>query len=436
MNKILIKLAVLFVFPLFVLVVSVGLVSAQNELLFGQNHSYSVLFRGNGEAITYAKIAITNPDEKPLTEFSFEIPNVSASEMVVYQMKLPQECANYNYNDSSQPCTEYREPNYTQQYYYDYTSNDKAEYQKVQFTKSGNIYSFTFPTPVSPYKSTAIIIAYAAKGYVVENMGLYTFNFETIKVSSRIQNIRVAVDVDGDLLLKGKQSSVNYKTTNSGANEFTAPQGVSSRQLDSIVSTIGSNGYLLKDTKNLAPNESFTVKGEYAKNWLRLYLNSILFVVATIVAIFTGVYFLSKFLKSRGVKSDHSDIPTDQQPPVQIAGNSMSVLSIVNISVGLLSVLLVVGLTYVLKFFGESNVFGSMIIEPVFGIVGLITIVLMYVLVLFGPAIIVASKHGWKSLVSVLVAEFLWFVIFLVLYLVLFQSGMNSNIFRSMPVAY
>ena len=136
------------------------------------------------------------------------------------------------------------------------------------------------------------------------------------------------------------------------------------------------------------------------------------------------------------MKSDRFDIATDQKLPVQISGNFANVLSITNVSVGLLSVLLVIGLTFLLRFLGEANVFGSMIIEPVFGIVGLITIVLMYVLVLFGPAIIVASKHGWKSLVSVLVAEFLWFVIFVVFYLVLFQSGMNSNIFRSMPIAY
>ena len=51
-------------------------VLAGDDLLFGQSHYYTVVFRGNGEAITYAKIAFTNPDEKPLTDFSFGFLNV------------------------------------------------------------------------------------------------------------------------------------------------------------------------------------------------------------------------------------------------------------------------------------------------------------------------------------------------------------------------
>jgi hypothetical protein len=433
MNKFFAKIISLVSLSVFVLVGFAGMASAQNELLFGQNHFYTVIFRGNGEAITYAKIAITNSEEKPLTEFSFEMPRVSPSEIVMYQMKLPQECVNYNYNDPARPCLQYRDPDYAQQYYYYGYSNGKAEYQKIQYTKSGNLYRFTLPTPVEPYKSTAIIVAYAAKGYVNESLGLYKFNFETLKVPSRIQEIRVAVDVDSDLLLKGKRSSVNYNTTGLGVSELSAPQSVSSRDLDKIVGSIGSYGPLVKEAKNLAPNESFIVKGEYATNWFRLYFSSILLTILIIVAIFAGVYFLARFLKRRGGQGEQFGSGANQQMPPQSPQGSISIFNLTNVSVSLLSVVLVGGLTYLLRFLLESDLLRSMNIDPVFGIVGFITIILLYVLVIFGPAIIVAIKHGWKSLVSILIAEFLWFVIFLVLYLVLFQSGLTSNIFRGGP---
>ena len=67
-----------------------------------------------------------------------------------------------------------------------------------------------------------------------------------------------------------------------------------------------------------------------------------------------------------------------------------------------------------------SDLFYSMNADAVFVVVGFITIILLYVLVIFGPAVIVAIKHGWKSLVSILIAEFLWFLVSLVIYLVLF----------------
>lgn len=199
MNKFFAKIVSLVSISIFVSVGFVGVASAQNELLFGQNHFYTVIFHDDGEAITYVKMAITNPTEKSLTEFSFEMPRVSPSEIVMYQMKLPQECVRYNYNDPARPCLEYRDPDYRY-------SNRQAEYQKIQYTKSGNLYHLTLPTQVEPYKSTAIVVAYAAKGYVDESLGLYKFDFETLKVPSRIQKIRVVVDVDGNLLMKRKKT--------------------------------------------------------------------------------------------------------------------------------------------------------------------------------------------------------------------------------------
>ena len=421
---------------LFVLLSIAGGASAQTELLFGQNHFYTVIFRGNGEAIAYAKLAITNPDEKPLTDFSFEIPKVSPTEIVIYQMKFPRECVNYNYGDSTRPCLKYRDPDYAQQYYYYGYSNGQAEYQKIQYTKSGNLYRFTLPTPVEPYASTAIIIAYAAKGYVKESAGLYTFNFETLKVPSRIQEIRVAVDVDSDLLLKGKRASVNYNSLGISSERAAAPQSISSRDLDKVVGSIGSYGPIVKEAKNLAPNESFIVKGEYATNWFRLYFGSILLTFFVVAGIFAGVYFLVKFLKKRDVESGQFGSAADERVEPRMPQGLISIVNLTNAWVSLLSVVSLFGLTYLLIFLGESNLLRFVNIDPVFGVVGVIAIILLYVLIIFGPAIGIAAKHGWKSFVSILIAEFLWFVFFLIIYLVLFQSGLITPIIYREPSIY
>ena len=420
----------------FILLSIAGGALAQTELLFGQNHFYTVLFRGNGEAIVYAKLAITNPDEKPLTEFSFEVPKVTPTEIVMYQMKFPQECVKYNYNDSVRPCLEYRDPDYAQQYYYYGYSNGQAEYQKIQYTKSGNLYRFILPTPVEPYASTAIIVAYAAKGYVSERAGLYTFNFETLKVPSRIQEIRVAVDVDSDLLLKGKRASVSYNSLGISSERAAAPQSISSRDLDKVVGSIGSYGPIVKEAKNLAPNESFIVKGEYATNWFRLYFGSILLTFFVVAGIFAGVYFLVKFLKKRDVESGQFGSAADERVEPRMPQGLISIVNLTNAWVSLLSVVSLFGLTYLLIFLGESNLLRFVNIDPVFGVVGVIAIILLYVLIIFGPAIGIAAKHGWKSFVSILIAEFLWFVFFLIIYLVLFQSGLITPIIYREPSIY
>src|SRR3989338_11193637 len=42
----------------------------------GQDHNYTLVFRGNGEAVVSAKIAFTNKSESPLTELKLRIPRV------------------------------------------------------------------------------------------------------------------------------------------------------------------------------------------------------------------------------------------------------------------------------------------------------------------------------------------------------------------------
>lgn len=406
-----------------------------NSLLFGQKHSYSVVFRGNGEAITYAKIVIPNREEQALSEFSFEIPKVNSSEMIMYQMKLPPECIRYNYTDPNNPCVEYRDPDYGQDYYY-YGSGQTAEYTKIKYTQSGNTYNLTLPNSVEPSKSTAIIISYATKGYVDNSFGLYNFNFETIRVNSRIQSVRVAVDVDSDLLLKGKQSSVNY---NEGAEAMPMAKlgdssAISSRELDRVVSNIGISGALIKESKSLAPNESFNVRGEYANNWFRLYLNEIIIAVLIIIVIIVLIYLISKYISYKPKKGTDETTKLQDKANNIVNKNSINLFNLTNVLVSLGTVILLIIVSIIIRLLNQYNSWQYILYDPTFSSLISVITTLLYALILLAPAIMVGLRKGWGNILSVIILQFIWFVIILVLYLLLFQSGMNEVIPMPRPL--
>lgn len=410
---------------------------SSNSLLFGQKHSYSVVFRGNGEVITYAKIVIPNQEEQALTEFSFEIPKVDPYEMTMYQMKLPLECVRYDYNIQPNKCLEYKEPDYGQDYYY-YGSGQSAEYTKIKYTKTGNTYNLTLPNLVEPSKSTAIIISYATKGYVDNSFGLYKFNFETIKVNSRIQSTKVAIDVDSDLFIKGKQSSINYNESagNMPMAKLGDSSAISSRELDRVVSNIGSYGAIIKEGKSLAPNESFNVKGEYSKNRLLLYINEIIITLVILVAIVVSIYFLSKYINSKHKKaSDNTGVSQSKIRHI-IDNTSINLFNVTNVLISLGSVIGVIIVGIVLRLANYYNIWQSISYDPVFSSLVSVITTLLYAFILLAPAIMVGLRRGWGNALSIIILQFIWFILLFSLYLILFQTGMAEVTPMPRPMMY
>ncbi|HEY4518380.1 MAG TPA: hypothetical protein VJG48_02015 [Candidatus Paceibacterota bacterium] len=408
--------------------VAAGSALAQSELFFGQSHYYSVIFRGNGEAIVYAKLVVKNLEDKPLTEYSFEMPKATPSELVMYQIKLPQTCIRYGYKtvpQNTRVCEQYQDPNYEGQYYSSSYNNGQTEYQKINFTRTGNLYKFSLPTQIEPMKSTAILVAYAAGGYVDKGLTALRFNFETLKVPARIKDVKVTVDVDTDLLLKGKPATVNYNSQLFGVSQggVAMSPSISSPDMDKVANNIGARGALVKQASNLSPNESFSVKGEYATSWFRLYLATLLWIALIVVAVIAALFYLVRFVKRRKARRQASE-PNQASP--KAPGGVVSIIDIVNLSVGLLSAVLVVGLMFLSQFIFSSSIsraFGN----PFVAIAILIILLILYVLVIFVPGIVIAVKRGWKSGLSVLIAEFLWFIVFLTLYIAFFQAVAKST---------
>ncbi|HEY4495546.1 MAG TPA: hypothetical protein VJC01_03835, partial [Candidatus Paceibacterota bacterium] len=270
----------------------------------------------------------------------------------------------------------------------------------------------------------------------------FKFNFETLKVPARINQIRVTVDVDSDLFLKGKRASVDYGTRSFGVADLAAPSAVSSGSLDNVVSKIGSYGPIMKNASNLSPNESFVVRGEYATSWARLYIGSILIMILVVAILLAIIYFVSRFLKKK--RESAASIAVSQQGssagPMQnsftgLPVHSAGISHFTNALLGLLSAVLVIVLSA--SFNGFMNFLEGIIgfnVNPAFLIIGFIAIILVYLLVIFGPAIFAMSRHGWRAFLLIILAEFLWLIIFLIFYLLFFQSGIAPNYFGPQPI--
>src|SRR3990172_5741276 len=110
------KLAIIFAGILFILGVFVGNIFAQESEssgassqmiapdfvplypggepgFLGQDHAYTVVFRGNGEAVVSARVVLTNKGEEPLSEISLRVPFVEPKDVFVYQVIREKRCA-------------------------------------------------------------------------------------------------------------------------------------------------------------------------------------------------------------------------------------------------------------------------------------------------------------------------------------------------------
>ena len=434
------------IFLVTLVLILVGQAWADNELLLGQKHNYTVTFRGNGEAVVYSRIVVSNNNEEQLKNFTFEIPRASVSDLIIFQQKLPKICQkyeNYDYSlvspyagSSSRKCLEYREPDYTNayssSYYYDNSTTEKIEYHKAKYTKAGNAYNFDLPLPIDQNNSTAFIIAYAAKGYTKESFGLFDYNFETIRVDSRISEATVTVDVDSDLYLKGKKSEVNYESSKNSADIAPAMSAstFSSPELDRVVSSIGQTGSIVKTAKNLAANESFSVKGTYAKSWVRLYLQNIIIFSLITIFVLVCLILLGRLLNKK-LKNNKTNQNTPSEPALSSEENDApsritnhGLLDPVYVITSLVSAVLTVVLAFAISY--SSSYLYELQLDGIATLFGVIIVFLLFVLFIFGPAIFVSTKRGWKAFLYIFILEIVWLLLFFVLYTTLFSKVLPS----------
>lgn len=382
-------------------------------LLGKQDHSYSVVFRGNGEAVVSAKFILSNFDQDtPISEVELRVPKINPQDVIAFQVIKESQCIRFEpYTPQSAEssyisprCLEYQEPDY----FYDYSAN---KYQRAQSEVKGDTILVTLPTPIAKNKSGSFILYYSGFGYAKKNsFGAYNFEFESLKVNDQINSLTVGITTDSDLMLRGAKGKVDYRIEDSMMSEMKAVPAMGmaapNSRFDSYYQQIGQ-GTITKKASSLQPLDSYTVKGMYADGFIKLYAKELL--VFTLVLVIFAVLIIAgvkKLLaKTRNVQTEGKK-----------AGNALMVIGASFASAFLtliytLALLLVSRLN--LGYYGE--------VEMVLGIFLLIISIVFYILFILAPAIFIGIKKGFWAGVATLVLIVIWLLIFLfIIFVVLF----------------
>jgi len=392
-------------------------VSAQAELFFGQEHNYSVTFRGNGEAVVFARIAFTNFSEADLTSLKFQS-DTKLNSLAAYQQILPSVCDKQQYNETTKTydCLSYSKANYynSGNYYgyYEYSHRaDQINYKKLTATETAGEYTITLADAVRPNDQGAILLSYRSKEFAAKKIGgLFKYAFTTLAAPVQVSEVNVAIGVDSELFIKGK-SAVNYQPEDVGVSAGLGETGFTNKKLDSISQNIGQGGSVRKSAKQLAEDETFMVKGAYATTKARLYAGQIIVIALAVIALtLAGIFFSRK----KGDDASPTREPESTAPNAKDA--RVNLLNRAYIIYALIAAGLIFGLSWFIQYLTSLHWYSILPNDTEFLLViGFILMLLLYVFFVFGIPLIIASKHGWRAFVSVFVDILIISVIFLLL---------------------
>ena len=441
----------------------------------GQDHFYTVTFRGNGEAVVALKVALTNKSDKATSEVTLRVPKVSPQEFFVYQVIRTPVCNRYSgaisypnlqkYIDSSGVCKNYHTLNACDQaqangancswyicassclqtgsptaavcktestceessepdYYGYYWSQSK--YQKAQSELSGDTLKITLPQAISSNKSGSFFVYYRALGYAKKDIfGAYQFTFETLQVEDDIRNLTVGISTDSDLVLRGATGEVQYRFEDAGQS-LKAVGGVApaeSSAIDSFYNQIGY-GTLVKTASSLAPLESYTVSSGYADSRLKLYAKQALIGIGIFLGLMALIVVVVKILfRKTGPKLQGS-------APAPFDSKSL----ILGLGVSFGSALLVAGYTLLailaVNFLARSVGYEFQTALLIFVVVISFAV---YALILFAPGIYLGVKRGVGWGMATIFLTVFWMLIFLGVGLLIYLS-LKTPIDYPMPI--
>jgi hypothetical protein len=386
----------------------------------GQDHYYSVNFRGNGEAVVSMKALFSNLGSSEQSTLTFTSPKIKPEEIVAYQIQREGQCIQYEPQTITDlktmpltpKCISYQEPDYSIDYFY-----GKTTYLKAEVAGTGGTITVTLPKPVEVNKSGSIIVYYRGMGYASKNVfGAYNYAFETLKTKDNIRRVQVGINTDSDMVLKNSQGNVNYAPMMESSKLMTtraADAGVSSAQFDTFYQQIGS-GMIIKDAANLKPDESYTVTGSYAKSNWQLYGKEIAMaiIIPLLLILLVGIPVVRALKRMKTTTSVFSG-----RNILLILGVSFLTAVLLGAHTGF--VVFLSSLTQSAYYYQAPLVLSLLL----FLIAGSI-----YLLILVVPSIVMGAKRGLWVGVMTAVATIIWIIIGSVLIgSVLLMVGRNTN---------
>ncbi len=378
----------------------------------GQNHNYSVVFRGNGESIITLRVSLTNTSDKSdLKEITLRIPKVTdPKDLSAYQILVEPPCIRYQaglvpqtypYNPK---CLEYGEPDYY--YYY-----GGGKYQKANTELSGDTLKITLPTALAPNKTGSFFLYYRGFGYAHKDIfGAYKYDFESLKVNDQINQLTIGISTDADQFLKGSKGEVEYRaeaTTSALKMAPVADAGaVANPSIDNFVSQIGQ-GTIVKTASNLASMESYKVNGSFANSRAKLYgkelatvFGVILFFVLLVLLVLYAIQKRS-FKKDKVEAGDHKVMSDDGIKRIGMSAG-----------VSFASALVTAG--YSIAVYAIYNALANIVDYQYQSIVMILLVVIsfaIYTLVIIGPSVFVGYKKGMGWGIGTFVMTIVWLIL-------------------------
>lgn len=359
---------VMLLFFMILPILPLGLAATSDGYLHNSDY-YAVSFDGEGDAIVRAKLVIENTMDEPIDSLSLEVPG----RIVVY--KIVQE----------------------------YPIFEKVEYEKTT-TSNSTLLELQLPESIYPNSTGTVVLMYKISRYAKSDLiGIYSFDFKTIidRNAVLVENVRVAVNVQEDLYLKGATASVDYQPDffSEVAMQKVASEDIVSPYYGRASGNIEYATGIVKNASNLDPWESFHVNGQYSANWLALYFIDILIVliVLGVLSIVVRVLVLKNIslvsIRKLSIKNSFARV---------VGFGFISAAALVGSWVGIIL----------------SLVFLSGIIRS--GIMGLIAMLVLLsgfilsIAIGFGFPIYSASKHSpWEGFLTG-VSELVWLIVLLI----------------------
>lgn len=372
---------------------------ASDLLVGGQTHTYKVIFRGNGEAIVIGKMTVPNGDTE-LNSLTINLSVDDAAHFVAYQLAVTPKCAAYStFEDGTQNCIEYRSPTTAE--------SRNPSYLKLTPTVSADgSYVLPLSSPVAPNTTATVSFAFTSKEYTKESFGLYTYDFITPTVDDTISSVKVTVQTDSDVALSSPEKNINYGgSMDSVLSESDASvSGLSASSLDTITKRQSGNA-TSASTSNLLPGESFTVSGAYSEHAWRLYLGRIITgIIVAILVIIGGVIYRKRMLKLRA--SQPKSLSTNGAvPSVAASMHAHGIFAAVRDGL-LAAIALSVWMLIV-----SNDKFNRYIDDDGTGLFVMLVVAMLFVLLAFGPAIVVGAKKGWKAGLLLVVSQIAWIIL-------------------------
>ena len=341
---------------------------APGDLLYGtQDHSYSVIFRGNGEALVFGRIEVPNAGAEPMTEVRLHVDNAaSVQDLAAYQEA---------FRNDPRPAT---------------------------YVMNGDEFTFTLPTPVAPSQQTILVLAYRTTADVSERLGLYSFAFKTpTSPISWMSSVRVSASAEREYHMRNVESETAYRETYLDNGDDVTGSTALSESVSRISRNAVDRGQIYKYEENLAPGDSLEITGSYSKSKARLYLPHILVTLLILALIgvlgFTQRTRIHTWMKSKKSASEDAGMKS------WITGGA--------VGMGFIGAVLVAAATSTTRWFIEEMDIRGDFAETLFPVVLLLGCVTVAAL----PSVLYSQGRGWRAGVAAFVFQLLWLIVAIII---------------------